>query len=126
MSGQPDIRMYDAIIREVTDGIYEAYPELLDKYGESGKRKCIEDNEHHCRYLETSLALKDDKVFTDYALWLNNLLQQRGMSADHVIDNFERIAAAAQGRMPEEKQIRVAELLQSAIRSLRGDDQQSP
>ncbi|MFC4101956.1 globin family protein [Paenibacillus xanthanilyticus] len=119
MNGQPDIRMYDAIIREVTAGIYEAYPELMDKYGEAGKRKCIEDNEHHCRYLETSLALRDDKVFTDYALWLNNLLQKRGMSADHVIDNFERIAAAVQGRMPDEKQTRIARLLQSAIRLLR-------
>lgn len=119
MSGQPDIRMYAAIIQDVSDGIYAAYPDLMDKYGEAGKRKCIEDNEHHFRYLETSLALGEDKVFTDYALWLNNLLQKRGMKADHVIDNFERIAAELQGRMPEEKQRRMTTLLQSAICQLK-------
>ncbi|MFB9329115.1 hypothetical protein ACFFSY_24530 [Paenibacillus aurantiacus] len=121
MSGQPDVRMYASIIQDVTDGIYAAFPELMDKYGEAGKRKCIEDNEHHFRYLETSIALGDDKVFTDYALWLNNLLQKRGMKADHVIDNFERIDAAIQDRIPEEKQARMTALLQAANRILKGE-----
>jgi hypothetical protein len=95
----PDqVRMID----EITQGIYEAYPELLSKYGEQGKQKCREDNRHHLRHLETAYQVGSDQVFVDYAIWLNGILIRHGMGPEHLIDNFERIYQVLQGKeLPE-------------------------
>ncbi|WP_066099005.1 hypothetical protein [Bacillus sp. SJS] len=84
----------DEIIEQVVEGIYEHYPELLEKYGETGKRKCREDNEHHLKHLATAYEAQMPKIFTDYAVWLNNVLTSRGMKKEHLMDNFERIEKA--------------------------------
>ncbi|MTH53715.1 hypothetical protein GKZ89_09895 [Bacillus mangrovi] len=81
-------------IDHVVSGIYRQYPELLEKYGERGKEKCREDNEHHFKHLRTAYEADMPKIFTDYAIWLNNVLTSRGMKSEHLIDNFDRIAEA--------------------------------
>ncbi|MED4588993.1 hypothetical protein [Priestia flexa] len=76
------------IVEKVTEQIYEQEPTLLQKFGERGKQKCIEDNHYHMRYLHTSYLLQNEALFSDYALWLNSLLTSRGMKTKHIIDNF--------------------------------------
>lgn len=78
-------------IENITEGIYKDYPEMMERFGELGKKKCIEDNYHHFRHLETAYAVKKAQIFTDYAIWLNNVLTSRGMKTEHLLDNFERI-----------------------------------
>ncbi|WP_347552666.1 hypothetical protein ABFG93_10355 [Pseudalkalibacillus hwajinpoensis] len=43
----------DAIVEKVFEGIYRDMPELLDKYGETGRVKCREDNYHHIESFST-------------------------------------------------------------------------
>ncbi len=78
-------------IEQVVAEIYEAYPEILERFGEAGKARCYEDNHHHFDHLETAAKLGQPEVFTKYATWLTNLLTARGMNKNHVIDNFQRI-----------------------------------
>lgn len=85
------MRKIDEIVERVVVGIYKDMPELLDKFGERGKKKCLEDNYHHIKHLESARSLKTDGFFVDYALWLNNLLTTRGMKTSHIIDNFDRL-----------------------------------
>ncbi|WP_445613018.1 hypothetical protein [Geobacillus sp. YF-1] len=109
------VMQYYPIIEEVVKGIYAAYPELLEKYGERGKQKCFEDNQHHFAHLETAYLLRNAKVFTDYALWLNNILVNHGMKTDHLLDNFRRIEQAIRGRIsPPEKEAAFLFYLQEA------------
>ncbi|MGD6817118.1 hypothetical protein [Metabacillus sp. 84] len=93
------------VIDEVVAGIYEHYPELHERYGEAGKRKCREDNEHHFKHLATAYTADMPKIFTDYALWLNNVLTSRGMKSEHLIDNFERIEHALESVDSPEKDV---------------------
>lgn len=81
----------EQVIEQVVVGIYKAYPEILERFGEAGRMRCLEDNHHHFDHLETATKLDDPTVFTNYAVWLTNLLTQRGMNKQHVIDNFQRI-----------------------------------
>ncbi|MBM7702125.1 hypothetical protein [Metabacillus iocasae] len=84
--------IYKELLDEVVQEIYEAYPDLINRYGEQGKKKCFEDNVHHMKHLETTYALGgNSQFFTDYALWLNGILVRHGMETRHLIDNFERI-----------------------------------
>ena len=95
---------YMEIVEEVTNGIYEAYPFLLEKYGEHGKERCKEDNIHHLKTLETAFQVKDEKIFVDYTIWLNSILTSRGMKSDLIIDNFKRLLVALDGKLEEEAQ----------------------
>jgi hypothetical protein len=81
----------DQYIDVIMDGMYRDYPELEERFGEYGKVKCREDNQHHFNHLKTAFTLGNGQFFIDYAYWLTNLLVSRGMKAAHVIDNFERI-----------------------------------
>lgn len=78
----------EQLVAIVTDQIYENDPSLLDRFGERGKEKCIEDNHHHLKHLHTAYELDSDQVFIDYALWLNGILVKHGMSRQHLLDNF--------------------------------------
>ena len=82
---------YKRVIDEAVEKLYERYPELDEKFGESGRKKCYEDNIHHFNYLESAADVGESKVFSDYALWLNSVLVSRGMKSDHLIDNFNCI-----------------------------------
>ncbi|MBT2638219.1 MULTISPECIES: hypothetical protein [unclassified Bacillus (in: firmicutes)] len=112
---------YDLIIEEVTDGIYRDYPILFEKYGERGRQKCKEDNEHHIKYLQTAASMDEEKYFTDYAHWLNGILTSRGMKTEHLIDNFQRLISAFE-KSNDDKHRRVfIHMLESAIDSLSSD-----
>lgn len=78
----------------VTKRIYENNPELWERYGEKGWNKCIEDNIHHIQHLETTYELGDSKFFTDYATWLDGILQKFGMQTKLLVENFSIIIDA--------------------------------
>ncbi|WNB91883.1 hypothetical protein [Bacillus sp. NEB1478] len=81
----------DVMVEKVTEKIYEKDPALIEKYGDKGRTKCIEDNHHHFKHLETAYELDNVAFFTDYALWLDGILQKFGMSTELLIDNFHFI-----------------------------------
>ncbi|MCA1064301.1 hypothetical protein QTG56_03675 [Rossellomorea sp. AcN35-11] len=82
---------YKRVIDESISKLYDRYPELHEKFGEAGRKKCYEDNIHHFNYLESAADISESKIFSDYALWLNSILVSRGMKSDHLIDNFKCI-----------------------------------
>ncbi|MFP3726640.1 hypothetical protein [Priestia filamentosa] len=105
------------IVTEVTEEIYTEYPELLQKFGEAGKQKCQEDNEHHLNQLRAAVHHDNVKMFIDYAEWLNGILTSRGMKTDHLIDNFERLIKQFKKQKNEGVQKHIA-FLQKAIERL--------
>lgn len=107
------------IIEEVTEGIYKDYPVLLEKYGELGRQKCREDNEHHIKHLQTAVSMVDEKFFIDYAHWLNGILTSRGMKTEHLVDNFERLQVAFNKAETEENNKDYINILKNAIYSLK-------
>lgn len=107
------------IAEEVTRDIYRDFPELLDRFGERGYQKCIDDNMHHLNHLDTAYQVQDTKPFVDYAIWLNNVLTSRGMQTSLVIDNFERLDRIFEGRLPAEWLPFYRDCLQKANETLR-------
>lgn len=79
------------LIDQVIVQLYEKYPSLYVRFGEKGKKKCREDNEHHFAHLETAYELQNTQFFVDYARWLNGILQKHGMTSEHLYDNFKII-----------------------------------
>ncbi|MFE1246161.1 hypothetical protein ACFW35_18840 [Fictibacillus sp. NPDC058756] len=81
----------NTMVERVTEKIYENDPSLMDRYGDKGRAKCIEDNHHHFKHLETAYELDNEEFFSDYALWLDGILQKFGMSTELLMDNFSII-----------------------------------
>lgn len=113
--------LINSIIEEVTDGIYKDYPILLEKYGERGRQKCKEDNEHHIKYLQTAASMDEEKYFIDYAHWLNGILTSRGMKTEHLIDNFNRLIGAIEKSNDDKSARAYVNMLEQAIDSLSND-----
>ncbi|WP_166243464.1 hypothetical protein [Paenibacillus turpanensis] len=109
----------EACIEDALKGMYEAFPELLERYGERGVQKCREDNRHHFRHLDTAYLLRSSNIFTDYALWLNGMLVRFGMKPDHLIDNFERLIRSIPKRFEEDRAASYVEYLHQAIAAMR-------
>lgn len=110
----------EPIIDEVVTGIYKQYPELTEKYGEAGRQKCRKDNWHHFDHLETAYEVNDVVIFTDYALWLHEVLTARGMKTDHLIDNFTQIQFVLKDKLDNKRECFYIETLMLAIIALKG------
>ncbi|RCW69799.1 hypothetical protein [Saliterribacillus persicus] len=106
------------VLDEVVEEIYKAYPSLQEDYGETGKIKCREDNQHHLDHLLTAYQVGQTKVFLDYSLWLNNVLTTRGMKGEHLRFNFEKLYDAIQDKLPIEQQVFYQQCLKKAIYEL--------
>lgn len=111
------------IIEEVTEGIYSDYPVLLEKYGEQGRKKCREDNEHHIKHLQTAVSMGDEQFFIDYAHWLNGILTSRGMKTDHLVDNFKRLQSAFRN-YTDENSTEYIRILENSINSFKLEETQ--
>ncbi|MFC4736148.1 hypothetical protein ACFO4L_06055 [Bacillus daqingensis] len=111
----------DIIIDRVTKRMYEADPELLEKYGERGVEKCREDNHHHLKQLSAAFTVNSEAMFVDYAHWLNGILTRHGMSTKHLTDNFLFLEDAMQDDTSE-RTASYCRYLQAARTSLTSED----
>ncbi|MCR8848839.1 hypothetical protein NQ095_10515 [Rossellomorea sp. SC111] len=116
---------FKSVIDEAVVKLYDRYPELDEKYGDAGRKKCYEDNIHHFNYLESAADVGEAKVFSDYALWLNSVLVSRGMKSDHLIDNFNCIMESLEGTGVEKGET-FKFYLKQAIESIQSADREEP
>lgn len=107
------------LLNDIVAGIYQAYPTLLSKYGEAGKKKCLEDNQHHLAYLALAYKVQDSKIFSDYAIWLDGVLTTRGMDTEHLILNLELIQEAAQKHLPGKQGSFYVECIEKSVNRLK-------
>lgn len=93
-----------AIASETAKSIYEAYPDLWERFGEKGFIHTEEDNQHHLDHLETAYSMADEAIFLDYAKWLESVLLSRGVETALIIDNFDRLISILPGKVDGEEE----------------------
>lgn len=87
------------IASNTAKSIYEAYPNLWERFGERGFLRTEEDNMHHLDHLETAFDLQDQQVFIDYSKWLETVLTSRNVETALIVDNFERLIKVLPGNV---------------------------
>jgi hypothetical protein len=107
--------MYDkeSIARAVTKRMFDEYPDILEKHGERGRQKCLEDMHYNIQHLIPAVDLEKPEMFADYARWLDTMLGSRGVSARDVRRCFEMVADEARARYDGE----VAKLIDEVLRA---------
>lgn len=102
----------------VTDALYAARPELSERYGVEGRRKCLQDMHYNLEHLAPSVELQRPDLFADYARWLDDLLRARGVPTDDVIDCLRLTLDAVTARFPADEAAPIVASLNAGLAAL--------
>lgn len=93
-----DTRLIDQLAEEIADAQLLRMPELAQRYGALGRRRCIEDTTFHLRYLDAAVTLEDTTLFGDYIAWAKVMLASRGVGESDLLENLKEIRTALLAR----------------------------
>jgi hypothetical protein len=103
------------LARAITDALYRERPELLARWGDAGREKCLQDMRFNLEHLAPAVALDDPAMFAGYARWLLGLLQARGIPADDVVRSLALTRAAIEARFSPDEAAAAAPALDAAL-----------
>lgn len=72
----------------ITARHFELKPDLSERFGDYGRKKCLEDNGYHLSYLSEAIAAASPALFADYIVWAKVMLAGRGVPAADLADNL--------------------------------------
>jgi hypothetical protein len=90
----------EPLAREVTARLYAALPGLLDKYGQAGREKCLQDMRYNLEHLAPAVDLEQPEMFAGYVGWVDGLLRSRGVATDELALSLEIMEAVVAERVP--------------------------
>ncbi|HEU4884823.1 MAG TPA: hypothetical protein VFT45_21375 [Longimicrobium sp.] len=109
----------EAIARSVTGLLYAEMPWLVDKYGERGRLKCLQDMRYNLEYLAPAVELENVELFVAYARWVDGVLRSRGVPTGELARSFELIASDVAARMRADEAALVSACLEAGVIALR-------
>jgi hypothetical protein len=94
------LRDKSELARAVTARLYAEHPDLLERHGERGCEKCLQDISHTVEHLIPAVELEDAPMFATYVSWLDALLRARGVATRDVRRSLDLLADEAGARYP--------------------------
>jgi hypothetical protein len=74
-----------AIAEKVTESYYEVDVKAMEKWGEQGRKKTLEDTVFTLQHLSSAVFANDVDLFLDYLKWLVVVLTSRRVNIDVII-----------------------------------------
>jgi hypothetical protein len=111
----------EELARAVSDALYAEMPGLLEKYGEPGRAKCLQDMRYNLEHLAPAVALGEPALFARYAAWLRDMLAARGIPADEVLRSLELTERVVRHRLAPEQAEAVAGCIAAGVAALAED-----
>ncbi len=87
------------IARGVTEAFFDRHPDWMERYGEAGVQRGIEDATFHLEFLAAAVEIRDPVAFRRYGLWAADVLHARRIPADALAENIEQIGDAVRLRL---------------------------
>jgi hypothetical protein len=112
------LRFADELARATTDALYARRPDLMERWGERGRAKCLEDMRHNVEHLAPAVGLDDPSIFARYVRWLDDLLRARGIPSDDVRESLELMRDAVAARLPHDESARAAASIDAGLATL--------
>ena len=84
---------------------YRLDPDLLDKYGETGRIRSMEDVNFHLSYLAAAMKVSSLSLFLKYVEWLVIFFKSIQFPVAHVARNFQIIRQVLRKELPFDKTI---------------------
>ena len=108
----------EKLARTITERLYESMPELLEKHGEYGRAKCLQDMRYNLEHLAPAVALDESPLFTRYVVWLRDMLQSRGVQSAEVLRSLRITREIALESLPPGEGEAVARVVQEGVHVL--------
>lgn len=105
------------IARAITDAMYREKPELLDRYGEVGRVRCLEDMHFNLEHLAPAVALGEPVLFEKYVIWLRDMLAARNVPVDDVRRSLQLTNQMVQQHLPEHANV-ISDVVNAGIAAL--------
>lgn len=84
----------------VTEALYAEMPELLDRYGPTGRQRCLEDMHHNFEHLAAAVGLERPAMFAEYIRWVDSLLLARNVPTRELVRCLELMDEQLRGTLP--------------------------
>ncbi len=107
-----------ALAEAITARHYELQPELVSRYGQAGRERCLEDARYHLSYLAEALSASSPALFADYVSWAKVMLSARGIPASDLTKNFECMGEVLEGNLPSEAGAPVRQFIDAGLKRL--------
>ncbi|HEX9989141.1 MAG TPA: hypothetical protein VGE45_11775 [Chloroflexia bacterium] len=86
----------------VVERQYRLQPDLMLRYGEVGREKCLQDTKHHLSSILSAIALSTPGVFVEYVIWVRGLLEAHNVPSEDLARNLTCIRDVLRDELPEE------------------------
>ncbi|MGI9090199.1 MAG: hypothetical protein ACR2GG_03730 [Gemmatimonadaceae bacterium] len=106
------------LAHEITDALYADEPALLERFGEAGRVKCLQDMHYCLEHLAPAVAMDDPSLFAGYVTWLESLLAARGIGSRDVRRSLEATRAVLAQRLRPAESAGALRCLQAGLASL--------
>lgn len=108
----------DELARAVTRALYAERPDLLERYGERGRRKCLQDMRYNLEHLAPAVALGEPALFARYVVWLRDMLAARGVPAVEIGRSLELTGRLVQEELAGDEAGVVQGILEAGLAAL--------
>jgi hypothetical protein len=108
----------ETIARAVTAQLYEELPDILEKHGERGRLKCLQDMHYNIEHLIPAVDLEQPEMFASYVTWLDNMLGSRGVSTRDVRRCLELLSRDVAARFAPAEASAVATVIDAGLARL--------
>lgn len=113
------MRDRETLAQEVTAALYAESPDLLERHGERGRGKCLQDMGYNIEHLIPAVDLADGAMFARYVEWLDNLLRARNVATRDVIRCLELLRDRCAAQYPAEESFAIAGIIEAGLRVVR-------
>jgi len=87
------------VAEAVTEEFFRRHPDWVDRYGERGRARAVEDAQYHMDFLGGALVAGEPQAFAEYVRWARRVLEARGIAARFLRENLEQIGEALASRL---------------------------
>ena len=119
MQGARELRRNSHLLAvELARTHFDRFPDLARRYGEYGRRRCIEDGEFHLSFLASAVDAGFDTIFLDYIAWAKTMLAARGVSPDELIEHLRSLSPLLATHLRESDVASMTSVIDRAIDEL--------
>ncbi len=86
---QTIVAQRDLLAEQIVARHYSLRPDLVSRFGEAGRTKCVADAKRHLDALAQSIVVGRSELFLDYVAWAIIVLSSRGIPVQDLAENLE-------------------------------------
>ncbi len=105
---------------------FERRQDWAERFGEAGRRHCIEDAEFHLSHMAEAITWSNPSLFEDYVAWAKVMLAQRNIPAADLETHLRILRDTVAGRLEEPMSSVVRRYVDSALDRLPAMPEETP